>query len=123
MNGPDLAVPAPDACVHRGVAVDRAGLKRKQVVVIACAGDAPPLVGVAAALMFPGYYGGTWDALDECLGDLAQWWPARGWVVVVNRAQGADWRLLEECWRHAASGHARAGRSLHLVYDPSPALA
>jgi len=38
---------------------------------------------VAAALQFPGYYGENWDAMDECITDLA-WMPARWYLIHVN---------------------------------------
>ena len=39
----------------------------------------------AAALQFPDYFGGNWDALDECLTDL-DWLPAAGYVLFVSNA-------------------------------------
>jgi RNAse (barnase) inhibitor barstar len=38
---------------------------------------------VAAALQFPGYYGENWDAMDECINDLA-WMPAQWYLIHVN---------------------------------------
>ena len=38
---------------------------------------------VAAALQFPGYYGENWDAMDECITDLA-WMPAQWYLFHVN---------------------------------------
>jgi len=38
---------------------------------------------VAAALQFPGYYGENWDAMDECITDLA-WMPAQWYLIHVN---------------------------------------
>lgn len=37
---------------------------------------------IARALAFPPYFGHNWDALDECLADLADWLPASGYVLV-----------------------------------------
>ena len=38
---------------------------------------------LADKLHFPGYFGGNWDALEECLGDLS-WLPAGQGVVIVH---------------------------------------
>lgn len=40
---------------------------------------------MAAALQFPYYFGENWNAVSECLTDLA-WMPACGYVVVVTAA-------------------------------------
>lgn len=37
----------------------------------------------AAALQFPYYFGGNWDAFEECLGDL-NWLPGAGYVFFVT---------------------------------------
>ena len=39
----------------------------------------------AAALQFPYYFGGNWDALDECITDMA-WLPAAGYLLGVTDA-------------------------------------
>ncbi|GIV05741.1 MAG: hypothetical protein KatS3mg016_1316 [Fimbriimonadales bacterium] len=36
----------------------------------------------AKVLEFPPYFGHNWDALDECLADLADWLPAKGYILV-----------------------------------------
>ncbi|GIX27251.1 MAG: hypothetical protein KatS3mg123_1132 [Burkholderiales bacterium] len=41
----------------------------------------------AQALQFPSYFGGNWDAFEECVNDLA-WLPARGYVLHVIRPEG-----------------------------------
>lgn len=41
-------------------------------------------------MRFPGYFGGNWDALEECLRDL-EWSPAEGYVILYEEPQ----RLLE----------------------------
>ncbi len=111
---PDLTLPSPHACIHRGVRVDPAALAGCALAT----GDARSgtVSAIATALRFPTYFGGSWDALDECLNDLAEWWPARGWILVLDGVSSADQPLLEACWRDAAAVHAAAGRSLHLVY-------
>lgn len=41
----------------------------------------------ARALQFPPYFGGNWDAFEECVNDLA-WLPARGYVLHITRPEG-----------------------------------
>jgi hypothetical protein len=53
--------------------------------------DAPALFRVlASGLRFPAYFGGNWDALDECLHDL-EWLTDGAILLAVRNAQ----RLLE----------------------------
>jgi hypothetical protein len=40
----------------------------------------------AAALQFPYYFGNNWDALDECLADLA-WLPASGYLLFATNVE------------------------------------
>lgn len=40
---------------------------------------------IAAALAFPDYFGHNWDALDECLADLA-WLDAPGFVLGIEHS-------------------------------------
>lgn len=47
---------------------------------------------VAKALAFPEWFGGNWDAFEDCLGDLS-WHPAPGYV------------LLLEHGKHFGAGH------------------
>lgn len=49
------------------------------------------LASFARGLRFPAYFGGNWDALEECLSDLSWLGPSRGWVVLLRRAE----RLLD----------------------------
>jgi RNAse (barnase) inhibitor barstar len=50
------------------------------------------LAAVAQALQFPDWFGHNWDALEDCLTDMA-WQPAPGYVVIL--AQGDDFRLAQ----------------------------
>jgi RNAse (barnase) inhibitor barstar len=77
---------------------------------------------VAAALEFPDYFGGNWDALDECLRDLGTWLPAEGYVVVVAGAEGF-WRrspelagMLVRAWLDASDVWTEKTTPFHLTF-------
>jgi len=59
------------------------------------------LTALARALDFPDWFGGNWDALQDCLGDMS-WRPARGYVFALENCQGlakrarADFETLLE---------------------------
>lgn len=54
-----------------------------------CAGKDEVLARFAQALAFPDWFGGNWDALADCLGDLS-WWPAPGYLLLLDHVGG--WR-------------------------------
>jgi hypothetical protein len=58
-----------------------------------CADKPTVLARLGRALRFPDWYGGNWDALADCLGDLS-WLPAPGYLVLVEHS-GA-WRGADE---------------------------
>lgn len=43
------------------------------------------LAALAHALRFPAWFGGNWDALEDCLTDMS-WQPAGGYVVILAHA-------------------------------------
>lgn len=79
------------------------------------------LVAIAKALRFPDYFGGNWDALNDCLRDM-KWLPSAGCVLFLL---GADnlWRSnsqqagqLIESWLLAAEFWSQQSIPLHLVF-------
>jgi hypothetical protein len=46
------------------------------------------LRGIADAMQFPDYFGMNWDAVIDCLRDLADRHPAEGYVLFVHAAEG-----------------------------------
>lgn len=57
------------------------GLEAVQIDLAGCTDKAAFLDRTAAALGFPAWFGGNWDAFFDCLTDLG-WLPARGYVLV-----------------------------------------
>jgi len=80
-------------------AARKAGLKVVRVDLGAVADKPGLLAAIAAAMAFPDWFGGNWDAMEDCLTDLS-WNRARGYVL-----------LLEHCAslrKHAARDLATA---------------
>jgi hypothetical protein len=57
-----------------------------------CAGKDDAIARIAAALRFPEWFGGNWDALADSLADLS-WLPAPGYVLLLARADA--WRAAD----------------------------
>ena len=73
---------------------------------------------VATALRFPGYFGGNWDALEECLGDLS-WRRGSAHVLLIEggaKLPKADADALRGILRDCAEGWAKRGRPFFAVY-------
>ncbi len=54
-----------------------------------CIDKAEALTRIAGALSFPGWFGGNWDALADCLGDLS-WLIAPGYLLLIEHSSA--WR-------------------------------
>ena len=99
-----------------------------QVTRIALAGAAGKdalLERIARALAFPRWFGGNWDALEDCLSDLS-WSKASGHVLLFEGAADlpADERgILIDVLASAAAGWAERKRPFFAVFlDGSAAL-
>ena len=97
------------------------GLEQLDLDTARVASEAGLLAELARAFRFPDYFGGNWDAADECLRDLS-WLPARGYVLRIPNAESL-WRSLPvatgrlvETWLFCAGEWARRGVSFHLVF-------
>ena len=86
------------------------------------------LAGIAAALAFPHWFGENWDALEDCLADLA-WRKGEGHVVLFSGAgSGAiaadDLGILIDVLGAAADFWRGRGRPFFAVFvDPDALLA
>ena len=83
------------------------------------------LEALSSALAFPSWFGGNWDALEDCLTDLS-WHAADGTVVAVAGlgAPGDDLGVLVDVLSSAAAFWAEQGRPFFAVLeDPRRSLA
>lgn len=69
-----------------------------------CTGKDDALARLAAALRFPDWFGGNWDALADSLADLS-WLPAPGYVLLLEHV---------DAWREA---HPQAFETLSDILD------
>jgi hypothetical protein len=83
---------------------------------------------LAQALAFPSWFGGNWDALEDCLTDLS-WSKAAGHVLLIEGSASAasdDLGVLEDVLATAAAHWAGRGRPFFAVFvggrDTLPAL-
>lgn len=97
------------------------GLEQLDFDTARVASEAELLDELARVFRFPDYFGGNWDAADECLRDLS-WLPARGYILRIPEAESlwqslpaATGRLVES-WLFCAEAWAREGVSFHLVF-------
>ncbi|HJS39740.1 MAG TPA: barstar family protein [Burkholderiales bacterium] len=89
--------------------------------------DKEALLGVLAqALGFPDWFGGNWDALEDCLCDLS-WRRGDGHVIVLRGGDGLgadDVGVLIDVLATSAAYWAERGRPFFAVFvDPGHALA
>jgi hypothetical protein len=100
--------------------VDAASGSKLRLARIAYAEKAALLKAIAAALEFPHWFGGNWDALEDCLSDL----PGAGHVLLFEHPQrGDDLGVLIDVLRSSAEHWAARGKPFFAVFiDPGRAL-
>ncbi len=80
------------------------------------------LIAIAKEMKFPEYFGLNWDALDECLCDMASWLPSKGYVLFFHDAEEFWQRssriagMFVESWLYAAEEWGRENAPFHLVF-------
>ena len=80
------------------------------------------LAAIARALDFPEWFGGNWDALEDCLTDLS-WRTAAGHVLVLEGAQHLardDAGVLVDVLSSAAEFWSGRGRPFFAVFVNGP---
>lgn len=108
-----------------GAVLDAARGSRLRVVRVALApgaGKAEMLAAFARALDFPDWFGGNWDALEDCLTDLS-WSVADGHVILIEGAAQSsadDLGVLEDILASAASFWAGRARPFFALFVGGP---
>ena len=87
------------------------------------AGKEAMLERIARALAFPQWFGGNWDALEDCLGDLS-WREGEGLALLFTEFTPDDeLGILIDVLRSSAEAWAQRGVRFHCVFvDPQGRL-
>ncbi len=78
------------------------------------------LAASAQAMHFPSYFGGNWDAFEECLTDLA-WVPAPGYVLLYDdvahfaAAHPAEWTTARAILADAVARWRALGTPMYVL--------
>jgi hypothetical protein len=99
-------------------AVQGSALRVARIGLEGAADKAALMERVARALEFPQWFGGNWDALEDCLADLS-WTKAEGHVLLVEgtaRLPRDDLGILIDVLRSAAAWWAERGRPFFAVF-------
>jgi len=103
-------------------AAQGSALRIVRIGLAGAAGKEALMERIAGALEFPRWFGGNWDALEDCLTDLS-WSSAAGHVLLIEGAGGmpADERsILVEILASAAAWWAERGRPFFAVLLNGP---
>lgn len=76
-------------------AAKAAGFAVRQIDLSSIGGKTALFHRLADTLDFPGWFGHNWDALADCLGDLA-WLPAQGYVLLLGHCGGFQARHADD---------------------------
>ncbi|HZM34675.1 MAG TPA: barstar family protein [Burkholderiales bacterium] len=83
---------------------------------------AKPVEAIARALQFPGWFGGNWDALEDCLSDLS-WRTPPHRLILKNFRKGDELGILIDVLRSVAQFWMENGESFVAVFvDPGGEL-
>lgn len=81
-----------------------------------------PIEAVAKALDFPDWFGGNWDALEDCLGDLS-WREPPHRLVLTNFRKNDDLGVLIDILSSTAAFWDEQGESFVAIFvDPGREL-
>ncbi len=94
------------------------GLRVARIALDGAQDKAALLERVARALDFPSWFGGNWDALEDCLSDLS-WAPADGHVLLFEGRPAApadDLAVLSDILGSVAGSWAERDRPFFAVF-------
>ncbi|TAK46513.1 MAG: barnase inhibitor [Betaproteobacteria bacterium] len=98
------------------------GLRIARIARTGHGGKSALLHALAAALQFPAWFGGNWDALEDCLTDLS-WVPAPGYLILIE-GSGAlahdEFAVLRDVLEASAQFWSARGKPFYAVFEAGP---
>ena len=108
------------AMAEAGAALD---FEVARIDLAGCADKADALSRFAVALRFPEWFGGNWDALEDCLGDLSWRDSARTVLAMKNFQRNDELGILIDILASTAQFWAEQGGSFVAIFvDPKREL-
>ncbi len=98
------------------------GLRIARIACTGLGGKAALLRELAAALRFPAWFGGNWDALEDCLTDLS-WMPAPGYLILIQcsgRLAHDEFAVLRDVLDASAQFWSAHGKPFYAVFVAGP---
>ncbi len=111
------------ACSAADVLAAARGLEVARIDLYGARDKAGLLAAIARALAFPDWFGGNWDALEDCLTDLS-WRPGAAHILVFEATEGIagdDLGVLRDVLSSSAQYWAGRGTPFFAVFVPGPA--
>src|SRR5258706_2541446 len=111
--------PRPDAILE---ATQGSALRVARIDLAGATGKDALMLRVSRALAFPQWFGGNWDALEDCLTDLS-WTSAQGHVLLIEGSgemSGDERGIFIDILASAAAWWAGRGRPFFAVFLAGP---
>lgn len=101
-------------------AAQEAGCPPTEVTLHGAQDKAAVLVRIAQALEFPAWFGHNWDALADCLGDLAWLDPAAGHVLILDGLASTLYLPLLDIFAEASAQWRERGVPMWIAVVTEP---
>lgn len=109
-------------------AAKTAGLQAYKIDLAKARGKLGLLDALAKALKFPAHFGRNWDALNDCLTDLA-WLDGNGWVLIFANGKSFaakysdDFATALDVFNNAATWWQEDGKPFWVIVQDQPGWA
>lgn len=106
-------------------AAETAGLQVSKIDLAKARGKSGLFDTLAKALKFPAHFGKNWDALNDCLTDLA-WLDSKGWVLILANGRSfaakypADFAMALDIFHGVVTWWQQDGKPFWVIVEDQP---